>query len=197
MAKIVNKPQDLSWLKDYDIESLFDMSGVPRGERDLWKLRAELVKKYERKVIEKATKGFDISGYKREFIAAFTTDPTKYFTEDNWSKKVKISSYQDSHHIRNLNKHRNAVSGLKSNGAIRDLHLMLDEAKNVLGNALENGESLSPFAHKGTKTIEAGLPGSVAASAHPDNSAKIVANYSATTPKARAQEIINLSLIHI
>ena len=191
MGKKINKPQDISWLKDYDIDALFDMSGVPRGERDLWKLRAELVKKYERKVIEAANKGEDITPYKREFVAAYTTDPTKYFPEDTWSKNVKISSYQESHHKRNLWRNRKATLGLKNNGAVRDLHLMLAEAKNELGNSLENGESLSRFAHKGTKTIKKGLPGSVANSAHPDSLTKIVTDFSEQLPKGRAQEIIN------
>jgi hypothetical protein len=191
MAKKVNKPQDISWLKDYDIDALFDMSGVPRGERDLWKLRAELAKKYERKVIEAATAGRDITPYKREFVALITTDPTKYFPEEKWSKKVKISSYQESHHTNNLWRNRNATNGLKSNGAVRDLHLMLEEAKNELGNSLQNGESLSPFAHKGSKTIKAGLPGSVANSAHPDSLTKVVSDFTEPLPKGRAQEIIN------
>jgi len=191
MAKKVNNPQDISWLKDYDIDALFDMSGVPRGERDLWQLRAELVKKYERKVIEAANKGKDITPYKREFVAAYTTDPTEYFPEDTWSKKVKISAYQESHHKRNLWRNRKATLGLKNNGAVRDLHLMLAEAKNELGNSLGNGESLSRFAHKGTKTIKKGLPGSVSNSAHPDNLTKIVSDYTEPLPKGRAQEIIN------
>ena len=191
MAKKVNKPQDISWLKDYDIDALFDMSGVPRGERDLWKLRAELASKYQRKVVEAATAGRDITPYKREFVALITTDPTKYFPEEKWSKNVKISSYQESHHKRNLWRNRNATNGLKSNAAVRDLHLMLEEARNELGNSLQNGESLSPFAHKGSKTIKAGLPGSVANSAHPDSLTKVVSDFTEPLPKGRAQEIIN------
>ena len=191
MTKKVNKPQDISWLKDYNIDALFDMSGVPKGERDLWRLRAELAKKYERKVIEAATAGKDITPYKREFVALITTDPTKYFPEEKWSKNVKISSYQESHHTNNLWRNRNATNGLKGNGAVRDLHLLLEEAKNELGNSLQNGESLSPFAHKGSKTIKAGLPGSVANSAHPDSLTKVVSNFTEPLPKGRAQEIIN------
>ena len=191
MAKKVNKPQDISWLKDYDIDALFDVSGIPKGERDLWTLRAELASKYQRKVVEAATAGKDITPYKREFVALITTDPTKYFPEEKWSKNVKISSYMESHHTNNLWRNRNATNGLKSNSAVRDLHLMLEEAKNELGNSLQNGESLSPFAHKGSKTIPKGLPGSVANSAHPDNLTKVVSKFDEPLPKGRAQEIIN------
>ena len=191
MAKKVNKPQDISWLKDYDIDALFDVSGIPKGERDLWTLRAELAKKYERKVVEAAAAGRDITPYKREFVALITTDPRKYFPEEKWSKNVKISSYMESHHTNNLWRNRNATNGLKSNSAVRDLHLMLEEAKNELGNSLQNGESLSPFAHKGSKTIPKGLPGSVANSAHPDNLTKVVSKFDEPLPKGRAQEIIN------
>ena len=158
----------LGFLDQYDWEGLFDMKGIPIQYRDAYRVRAEAMHKYKRKILEaitNPTKAIQIGNWKRELQALSITDPMEYESFEHWRKAVLTGEH--AHHRRGgVNVLQNV--GKLPNAAQYDLHKALKEGYDeVIGQPKSKGPLiLSNWMHKGSKSVPPWEVGSVMRSAH-------------------------------
>lgn len=207
MGKPAKDP--LSFITEYPLEELFNMEGVPKPDRDYWRVRAELAKKVQRQLTEMVVEGklktkLGAKKYRslvKEFVAIYNTDPKVYLKHDKWAKAGQVSPYEAAHHDLPVMRNRRALLKLKTRGgyslnaAQRDVHKHLEDIGRGLANHPKNVVPLGEIAHVGDKTIEAGKAGSSVLSAHPPG-LKAGGPHSFDSPGdlRRAQEIIRKSI---
>ena len=158
----------LGFLDQYDWEGLFDTKGVPVSHRDAYKVRAEAMHAFRRKILEAVvdpSKASRIADWKRELQALAVTDPMEYESFDKWRRALQAGEH--AHHGRGgLNVLQNV--GKLPNAAQYDLHQALKEGYDtVIGQPKSKGPIiLSNWMHKGSKSINPWEIGSVLRSAH-------------------------------
>ena len=163
----------LGFLDQYDWEGLFDMKGIPVSHRDAYKVRAEAMHKYRRRILEAVAnpaKASLIGNWKRELQALAITDPMEYESFEHWRKALLTGEH--AHHGRGgLNVLQNV--GKLPNAAQYDLHKALKEGYDeVIGQPKSKGPIvLSNWMHKGSKSVNPWEVGSVLRSAHREGTA--------------------------
>ena len=158
----------LGFLDQYDWEGLFDTKGVPVSHRNAYKVRAEAMHAFRRKILEAVvdpSKASRIADWKRELQALAITDPMEYESFDKWRRALQAGEH--AHHGRGgLNVLQNV--GKLPNAAQYDLHQALKEGYDtVIGQPKSKGPIiLSNWMHKGSKSVPPWEVGSVLRSAH-------------------------------